>query len=677
MTVTTLRPSGFPSWSNVTTPATPSTTLNDNNDATTFAFIVGSTVSYVYSPVADLGALGATEIITRVRARVRYDSVAAGTIDLSVNLEDTSTGIPIPADYYTTGPGSGVFVTQTGAWKTTAPDGGAWTAAKVNNLRVRARDNKAGSTVPRIVEMYIDVETNVAPTATGTLPNATVTTTTLPTFEWTYADTEGDVQQNYRVKVFSAAQYGAGGFDPNTSTPTADSGVLAGSALAWTCTTPLPSGTTYRAFILVYDGTQWSTINAAGPYAFATMAVDTPAAPTVATAADSANARNTLTLQDLQNVLSTEDATLDTTVGTWVSFLNCAVARSTAQAANGVASLSMTSVAAGRMDAATAVAPSYFTVTPGAVMSALASFRAAVTARTCVVYVYWFKSNLAASTTVFTQAGTGSDTTAGFTQVGGQVTVPADALYARVIVSVQNPAAASEVHYVDKIALTPGTTAVWTRGGLTSLARFEVQRSLDGGGTWAAVKRLYVVGSGVSDLSALDYSDVLQSLTAYDYEVPRGSTATYRVRVNALAGGATITSDWSATSAVVSVGSGWWLKSLTDPTLNVKMNINAEVWTVKSTERQGVFRALGRAGAIVMSDAIGGDDGTLNLAFLDQASYDAFETLRARKESLLLQSPYGANDYIRLGADRVANLPLGYGVSKRSVSVPFVEVDAA
>lgn len=93
--------------------------------------------------------------------------------------------------------------------------------------------------------------TNVPPTATVTAPTGTVLTTT-PTVTWTYSDPESNPQSQYQVKIFSLAQYSIGGFNPETSPNTWDSGVTAGAATSRVVGTPLV-GAVYRSYVKVSD----------------------------------------------------------------------------------------------------------------------------------------------------------------------------------------------------------------------------------------------------------------------------------------------------------------------------------------------------------------------------------------------------------------------------------------
>lgn len=143
----------------------------------------------------------------------------------------------------------------------------------------------------RIYELYVDVVYATVPTVAPAGPSGTITTNT-PTVTWTYTQgSDGDVQSRYQVKIFSAAQYGAGGFDPASSAATYDSGVGLGNS-ASLVTSGLPTSTTYKAYIAVaqtINGTpQWSAWTASSTF---TVSVTTSDISTVVGTPDDSNAR--------------------------------------------------------------------------------------------------------------------------------------------------------------------------------------------------------------------------------------------------------------------------------------------------------------------------------------------------------------------------------------------------
>jgi hypothetical protein len=104
----------------------------------------------------------------------------------------------------------------------------------------------------KISELYIDVVYNVAPVVSAVTLNFAAVTAR-PFIKWTFTDTELDAQDSYQVKVFSAAQYGAGGFDPETSAAAWAIGPVNSTALQVSVDENLEPGTTYKAYVKCSD----------------------------------------------------------------------------------------------------------------------------------------------------------------------------------------------------------------------------------------------------------------------------------------------------------------------------------------------------------------------------------------------------------------------------------------
>ena len=109
----------------------------------------------------------------------------------------------------------------------------------------RAR-RRSGST-----SSYFEVTYVEKPVVSGVAPDGTISDTNQPVILWgTTLDADGGPQHAARIKIFTAAQYGAGGFDPALSAPTIDSGDIFGTADSWTVSQILPDGT-YRAYVSI------------------------------------------------------------------------------------------------------------------------------------------------------------------------------------------------------------------------------------------------------------------------------------------------------------------------------------------------------------------------------------------------------------------------------------------
>lgn len=289
MTTYVLRPFTTISSANVSTLGV-SSAMDDDNDATgRFVLDFGHLILGM-----DDASIPSDETVVQCRVRVRYGT-GNGNTDMNVRLRD-SAGNVSASDYYNANLSSTV-VTVEGGWRTTAPDGGAWTPAKVNDLQVYITEGD-GTTSPGIREVYLDVLTNEIPAVAASSPTGTISDTMQPTVEATYSDTESDAMDAYQIKVFSAAQYGAGGFDPATSTATWDSGTVLSSnpSISKMVSSPLPNSTTYRAYVRARQSTtisQWSDWD----YVEFDIDVVPPNDPIFAVTGDSTNSRVQIDLE--------------------------------------------------------------------------------------------------------------------------------------------------------------------------------------------------------------------------------------------------------------------------------------------------------------------------------------------------------------------------------------------
>lgn len=197
-------------------------------------------------------ALAADERVRRVRLRGRVETDNAnGKIDLMLGTRVSGQA------YYYTGyavrgaVGVSAPVDVTGAWFTSSPDGSSWDQTRVDALRAQFIEYKDGADSGYVYELFIDVDVASQPTLSVSAPTGTITASATPEVQWAYTDPDAsDPQAFYQVKVFTAAQYGAGGFDPATSTATWDSGQVGSSELGAVIAEPLLSGT-YRAYARV------------------------------------------------------------------------------------------------------------------------------------------------------------------------------------------------------------------------------------------------------------------------------------------------------------------------------------------------------------------------------------------------------------------------------------------
>lgn len=137
---------------------------------------------------------------------------------------------------------------------------------------------------------------------------------------------------------------------------------------------------------------------------------------------------------------------------------------------------------------------------------------------------------------------------------------------------------------------------------------------------------------------------------------------------------AEISSGASASVSVSASSNDWWLKDPKDSSVNRVVNV-AE-WTPKRSEKSNVFTPLGRTRPVVVSDGFLGTDGALTLEAIDKAEWDGVKALVERSATLLLQSPWGDNHYVRLLGDRQYSIVnVGSNFPARRARVAYVEVD--
>lgn len=165
------------------------------------------------------------------------------------------------------------------------------------------------------------------------------------------------------------------------------------------------------------------------------------------------------------NSLSLNQASVETDATGWAADTNCSITRSTSQAADGTASLRLSSTAGGDMKATTPTGTGGEPVTGNDELTAVASFRAAAAPRSVRVEIFWYTAAGAAASTASNAGTSVADTTAGFTQASVTARAPVNAAFAAVKVTVLATGGASELHYVDKIAFRRGTSTVWAAGG--------------------------------------------------------------------------------------------------------------------------------------------------------------------------------------------------------------------
>ncbi len=632
--------------------------LSDNSDST---FVKRTSGTLTKAFVLDMGTytLGANEAVESVAVNVR---MARPTSDSRVYVRqgvvtDAAAGIIRygAADQYA---GTASIATSSGAPRVTAPDGSAWDQTRLNNLVVKVTDYASASAgITSLYELEAVATINTRPSASVTTPTGTVTDSSRPAVSWTYTDADDDAQSVYEVKVFTAAQYGAAGFNPDTSTATWESGLVSSSDTGVTIPVDLDTGTTYRAYVRV--GHPLGPSNFLSDWAFTsfTMNYFAPPPPSLDVAFSPENNVVYITATGRTNYLTDDDAVFTASVGSWTPVAACNLVRDTGTFEVGIASLRVDSTSGATMKARTGL---YGVATDGQRVSGIADFRAGAVGRSSRVALYWYDAS--ASLISVTDGTLITSTFSGWTTASVTAVPPAGTASAALGIEIQNPVSA-EQHFVDKAAWHPGTTPTWGPGGLYDEQTILVERSTDNGVTWEKI----------SDSDANVPNQVAQS---DDYTALRDLTNVYRARAVGVASTQEVLSSaWSSDAAAYVINDGkWWFKALGSPDLNIgDVTVLAPV-SDNITQSVGVFRPLGRNTPVVVSGDIYGSDGEYSALFIGESEWsDAQGILFAFAGNVCVQDPFGRQKIVRF-VSRSAEEEGTRQNPRRTVTVGYVEV---
>jgi hypothetical protein len=191
--------------------------------------------------------------------------------------------------------------------------------------------------------------------------------------------------------------------------------------------------------------------------------------------------------------LTGDASTFEAGIANWNPAGNCTVARSTAQAHTGTASLAMTSVAAGAMQSASFqsanIADGVGTTgqglkcNPGDTITVRGFSRAATVARSVNVGADFYDSSGTVVGSTLRGSNVTNSTSVFTVQATATVTAPAGAAYCRATPQVLAAAAAGEVHYWDDVTLDRGPVAStndpyqWSRSATAAFGSFSAKWS--------------------------------------------------------------------------------------------------------------------------------------------------------------------------------------------------------
>lgn len=662
----------------------------DNSDAT---WIFGSaldTNEYVVYNMTDF-AFPAGSRITLLYPIVRTNSAGGNPIT-------PGQGQPLPYVFNAycqcageDSPGGHVGIYQQGwvttglATKATKSNGQPFTPDEVNNTLLgifwdltNQREGTNGYKYAALSEFYVYVYYNVRPTTVVTGPGegASVTTTSSPTVTWTYTDPESDAKTAHRVKIFTAAQYGAAGFDPETSAATVDSGEVSGAGLSFSYSTLLANNTTHRAYVKTKDHLQWSlwdynqfTINVTPP---GSPGSTQPGAPSLIVTEESALARVKLELNEgtaptvdwftiersldggvtwekvrdanpipYPNLYSQAQSEFETSLAGWTAFNMVAgwPTRDVGQIYSGAYALNL-KVASAALDT-DAYGP-YIPSIPGVAYRIRLWVRSEATPRIFRPYIRWSVDGIEWTSS----GGPGADVVSvvnGWREIVVEAVCPAGSFYMGAMVRIPVGAAVNELHYID---------AVSTKKKILPITLYdnEVPRRLP-------VGMLKYRAQGVRYSAPQEQPMVTTTSTPYTANMA-GSLAT---------------DDRN------------WLKSPSDPALNIPVRFgfgSGDRWELDAKEEESIFLPKGRGSAVVFGSNTESEEFDLPLVFLTDTEYAAFEKLRKRREPLLLQTRYGeptgpaVQVWIKIGTrkTRIMNTTIQGPKTARKVNLSITNV---
>ena len=514
----------------------------------------------------------------------------------------------------------------------------------------------------RIYKVWVELEYNEAPAASAVAlsPADAYARTSAPAVVWTYTDPENDEQAGYEVAIWKSSDttnprwVGPGeAFADTSGVIHSPAALVAGESSAQACQVPasaaLQNGVAYKVYVRVADAPLGTIRYGAWSAAYSfTQNVLTPPTPVTGEAFfeearwlgggssfwDAAHWRTVIPFASRLNLLTENQASVETSpLSGWTGVAGT-VARSTVQARSGVASLLLTSTTTG---AASALSTKQ-RAEPGQVYTAIARARAVGIGQNITVGLYFYDQ---AGAQVGSAFGTAvADSTSAWSAMLS-VTGTAPAQTYDVQVSLTGATTASgQGHYFDELGLYAAAAppSAWSRGGLSGNAVALLERSADNGTTWVPCP---IVATIPRTGARIDL---------YDTATPPNTPVRYRIFTRSVdEQGYSLTSPPSTTSGPITPVFG--VLVLRDP-LDGDGEIPVAVMgtlVVSQPERQGKFWAVGSPLTIVISDEIGSKTLPVRLLCRSREDRDRLAALRARKTTLLFQHDTTEAWWVRLG----------------------------
>jgi hypothetical protein len=528
------------------------------------------------------------------------------------------------------------IVWNSGAGQSYTFPAASWTDGSTYSWSVANEDAGGGGVSPAFAADF-SVVAQAAPTVTVIEPAGTVAQQ-MPVVGWSATLPSGAAQQAYQVRTFTAAQYGAGGFNPATSAALDDSGVVSNANTTYQIATTIAPSTVCRSYVNITEtGSESNAFNAYGGY---TVALDTPPTPTLtATATQDTTslpgdgAMSSFYLPMIQlvaqaslNMLSAVDSSFESGIGSFTG-TNCTPTQSATKYLDGAYSLRTSATSTGGVS----VASTYYAVQPNTQYTAVVSSLAAVTSRTTSATLTWYTSGDVIIGSPVAGAGVANNTST-WTQATVTATSPATAAYAKVSFGT-SASAGSELQYWDCVGLFPGAGTTWTVGGLLGTAGVVILRS-DG---------LYVRNASTANPAILPTTT--QSVTVNDYEVVPGVAYTYQALVQATEGGNAVQSTYCApVGAAISTGLGFWEFDPLNPAASAAP-AQPTGWNPSQIIQSTAHPVLGQTTMNLVQYAVQQPDFSATFETFSNATYNAFKALTLSQRTVFVSQPYGEGPY--------------------------------
>lgn len=352
------------------------------------------------------------------------------------------------------------------------------------------------------------------------------------------------------------------------------------------------------------------------------------------------------------NLLTYNQSTIEVDTTGWLNN-GGSIARSTVQAAEGIASLALTSDASGLTSAYTT--PEQTPVIAGQTYTAIVNFFHTVAARDAVIQVTWRDSAGATITTntAASQVGLATNT---WIELAGSVVAPANAATAYIIVRIQGAVDGTETHYIDKAGIFEGDTATWEAGGKPAVLYNDIYRQ--------------VAGSGIDDWSHRA-TNVDANGSWIDNEVAKGTEYIYKV----IARGNNGTSSESDLLSTIVDYEDWWIRDPYSHEWDRKIEAEMDTLPISKPKDIAFFNPLGREGSVAVEDVHRSERIKVTIGCVGTEEYRELKRILALHHTLLLQSPMVDEQwYVRIQSPVERNI-INMVDPYVKFAVEFVEVE--